>query len=199
VADVDVRKESTRSGSTSLRLLLRAQGGDNSALQQLFRRLLPSLQRWARGRLPGWARGSLDTSDLVQEAFVNAFRRLGHIEPRHRKALEVYLKEAIRNRIRDELRRVGRRGTAEELDESLFEAPGASPHDEAERTQIAERYRSALARMQVDDQQLLVARFDLGCSYEQIALATGRSSSDAARMALRRALLRLAAEIDAPG
>lgn len=185
------------SGSTSFQLLIQAQRGDSGAVERLFERLLPVLTRWARGRMPRWARGSLDTGDLVQEAFANAFRRLEHLEPRRRKALQLYLQEAIRNRIRDEVRRVGRRGVAEAVDESLV-AADPSPLAMAQGQEDAERYRRALSRIESDEQQLLVARLDLGWSYEQIALATGRRSADAARMAIRRALLKLAAEVGAP-
>src|SRR4051812_44307517 len=75
--------EEVRPGSaltTSLRLFLRARQGDPTALNRLFGHLLPGLQRWARGRLPSWARRRMDTVDLVQEALVNLFRHLGRIE-----------------------------------------------------------------------------------------------------------------------
>src|SRR5436309_9417416 len=102
--------EDARSASgltTSLRLFLRARQGDSTALNRLFGHLLPGLQRWARGRLPSWARRRLDTVDLVQEALVNLFRHLGRIEPKRRRAIRAYLQESIRNRIRDEIRRAG--------------------------------------------------------------------------------------------
>ena len=52
---------------TTARLLARAKGGDAEALDELFSREVPPLSRWARGRLPGWARDLADTHDLVQE------------------------------------------------------------------------------------------------------------------------------------
>lgn len=182
-------------GPTSVRLLRRAQRGDRRALDELFGRLWPLLTRWARGRLPRFARGSLETSDLVQEAFANAFRRLDRVEPRRRKALQLYLQEAIRNRIRDEVRRVGRRGLPGELTESLA-SPNQSPFEEARRAEEFRRYRDALRQLPEDDQELVVARLELGYSYEQAALATGRPSADAARVAVRRALLKLAQVVD---
>ena len=51
---------------SSLILVRRAHDGDQAAVNELFARYLPRLQRWAHGRLPSWARGSLDTHDLVQ-------------------------------------------------------------------------------------------------------------------------------------
>lgn len=180
--------------STSFQLLVRAQRGDREALEQLFERLFPALRRWARGRLPAGARGALDTADLVQEAFANAFRRLPRFEPRRRQALQAYLRQAIRNRIRDEARRVGRRGVPEELAQTP-PGGGASPLDQALARESLTRYQEALARLKAGEQELITGRFELGYSYEQLALATDRPSADSARMAVRRALLRLAQEM----
>ena len=51
-------------------LLQRARHGDTDALNELFSRYLPSLQRWARGRLPRWTRDVRDTDDVVQETLI---------------------------------------------------------------------------------------------------------------------------------
>ena len=136
----------------------------------------------------------MDTGDLVQEAFLNLFRRLGQVEPRRQGALRAYLQESIRNRIRDEVRRAGLVETSQEAG-SDFADTGTSPLDRAIASESAERYREALARLELGDQELIVGRIELGFSYEQLALVTGRSSPDAARVAVRRALLRLAQEI----
>jgi RNA polymerase sigma-70 factor (ECF subfamily) len=70
--------------------------------------------------------------------------------------------------------------------------PRRSPLADAIGEENALRYREALARLDADEQELIVGRIELGYSYEQLALASGRSSPDAARMAVKRALLRLA-------
>ncbi len=178
-------------GSTSLRLLLRARAGDREALDRLFERLLPSLRRWARGRLPRWARDAVDTGDLVQEAVTNTLRQLPSFAPRRQRALQAYLRQAIRNRIRDELRRFDRRQAPVNIDDLDLTATGSLIEDTIERDN-AERYRAALARMSDADRELIVGRLELGYSYAQIALATGRPTEDAARMAVKRSLVRLA-------
>jgi hypothetical protein len=63
---------------STLTLLTRARDGDRSALEELFGRHLSSLRRWARGRLPLWARDLGDTQDLVQESARALERRLKH-------------------------------------------------------------------------------------------------------------------------
>jgi RNA polymerase sigma-70 factor (ECF subfamily) len=42
----------------------------------------------------------------------------------------------------------------------------------------------------------VLARIEMGLTYEEVAAATGRPSPDAARMAVGRALVRLAQEMD---
>lgn len=182
------------SGLSSLTLFLRARAGDAAAVSQLFRRLLPQLRHWARGKLPLWARRRVDTDDIVQEAFINLHKHLKQIEPRRRQALAAYLRQSIRNRIRDEIRR-GERVEIGGIPLTHVPDSEATPVDVVQHSEDRARYRAALSRLPVGDQELIVGRLDLGLSYEQLALATGRSAPDAARVAVRRALLKLADEI----
>ena len=175
---------------TSERLLGRARAGDSRALSALLRRHLPSLRRWAHGRLPAWLRSVADTGDLIQNAVLNTVQRLHTFEHRGEKALGAYLRQAVLNQIRDEHRRFGRRGAPGEIPEDLA-ASTASPFDEASYAQIEGKYRAALARLRPADQELVVAHVELGYSHEQLACMT-RKRPNAARMALRRALDRLA-------
>ncbi|MGH7484462.1 MAG: RNA polymerase sigma factor, partial [bacterium] len=99
----------------SRRFLAAARRADSSALGDLLRRSLPQLHRWTHGRLPPWARTAADTSDLVQDAILRTLGRLSAFEPRGRQALAAYLRAAVRHRICDEHRRIGRRGAASPL------------------------------------------------------------------------------------
>ena len=179
---------------TTTRLLARAQAGDGDALNDLFSRHVPLLSRWARGRLPGWARDVADTHDLVQETVLQTFRNMRGFEPRGKGALRAYLRQALLNRVRNEIRRVSRRPTIERLDE---QAPTheSSPLQLAIRQQQQERYERALSRLKDSDRELIVARLELGMTYEEMAEALGKPSWNAARMAVVRALIRLASEL----
>jgi RNA polymerase sigma-70 factor (ECF subfamily) len=185
----------TPTGSTSLQLLRRARAGDRAALEELFERLGTSLRRWGRGRLPRWARARADTGDIVQDALAHALGRLQYFEPRQRQALRAYLRRAVMSRIRDEVRWAARRERVDIDDVDLTDP--VSLFDHAADQENVGRYRAALARLDPAEREVLVARLELGYSYEQVALATGRPTPDAARVAIRRALLRLAAEIGA--
>jgi RNA polymerase sigma-70 factor (ECF subfamily) len=179
---------------SSRELLGRARQGDRRAMSALIVRHVPFLQRWAHGRLPRWARSLADTGDLVQDAILKTFRRLDRFEPRAEHALRVYLRRAIQNRIRDELRRHDVRGTALELD-GQEQDRSPSPLALSISSEQMARYRGALCRLREEERALIVGRFELGYNYEQLALATGRVSPDAARVALRRAMRRLAEEM----
>ena len=176
------------------RLLERAKGGDREALDVLFGRHMPTLRRWASGRLPRWARDIADTQDLVQETLLQVFKRVATFEPRGDGALQAYLRQALMNRIRNEFRHKGRRPSFQALDE---EAPGdhTSPLEAAIRQEQLDRYDAAMARLSEQERDLIVARVEVGLTYEEMAEALGKPSWNAARMATARALLRLAEEL----
>ena len=98
------------------------------------------------GRLPQWARDVADTDDLVQDTLLQTFKRIGDFEARGVGALQAYLRQAILNRVRDELRKKGRRPEATELD-GLEVDRGLSPLEEAIGRESIERYERALATL----------------------------------------------------
>src|SRR5437762_11148366 len=127
------------------------------ATEALLERCLPPLKRWAHGQLPAAARGSLDTTDLVQDAALHLLRRLDVFEPRHVGAMQAYLRQSVINRIRDEVRRIGRQPPPSELPEDL---PGdrTSPLELAIQSEAYERYRQALTTLTSRERELIVAR-----------------------------------------
>lgn len=179
---------------STFHLLSRARNGDQEAIDILFARHLKPLQRWASGRLPRWARGLADTDDLVQDTLLQTFKRIETFEPRRVGALQAYLRQAVLNRLRDELRRKARRPEAAELD--IEDVAGRSPLEEAIGREAVEDYEEALARLKPEERETIIARVEMGYTYEELAEALGKPSADAARKAARRALLRLAEEMN---
>lgn len=179
---------------STFELVQRAQAGDREALDRLFARSMPLLRRWASGRLPRWTRDLMDTDDLVQETVVRTMNRIGSFEPRHEGALQAYLRQAVMNRIRDEVRRAARGPGATELPEDTPDRD-ASPLEQAIGREAVDRYEAALARLRPEEREAIVARVEMDGTYEQVAQALGKPSPDAARMAVSRALLRLAEEM----
>ena len=175
-------------------LLQRARGGDRSALDLLFERHTPLLRRWAAGRLPRWARDAMETVDLVQDTMLAVFRNLESFEPRGEGALQAYLRQALINRIRTQVRNMSGRPTSVAL-ESGFHDAEVSPLEAAIGRETLERYERALSRLGSEARSAVISRVELGLSYAQIAEVLDKPSADAARMAVVRALVKLADEM----
>jgi RNA polymerase sigma factor (sigma-70 family) len=174
----------------SAELLQRARAGEQRALSALLARYVPRLYRWAHRRVPTWARRAHDTDDLVQDALLYTMRNLNAFVPQGDGALLGYLRRALVNRVRTQFRYAARHPPAQSLSDALVHA-GASPLDLTIDHENARRYRAGLERLRVADRAAIVARIELGYSYEQLALMLHKPTSVAARLAVRRALLRL--------
>jgi RNA polymerase sigma factor (sigma-70 family) len=176
----------------TVELLRRAKGGDQQALQSLMARYLPRLRSWASGRLPMRARNLLDTGDLVQETLLRTLERLDKVEVYAPGGFQAYVRAAVLNRIRDQIRWADRRPGSDDDAAEMLVDPGPSPLDMAIGADLVARYERALATLSVEDQQLLHLRIELDYDHGEIAEIAGRPSRDAARVAVTRALRRLA-------
>lgn len=181
--------------TSTIDLLERYKRGDEEAVDLLVERSLPPLRRWARGRLPVWARSLADTQDLVQNAVIRSLPHLKHFEVRHPGALQAYLRQVIANHIRDEIRKHRARPSAEELPENYAD-PAPTPLEHVIGRQRLERYEAALARLRPAEQEAIIARLELQQSYEEVAIALGKPSAAAARMAVSRAVRNLITAMD---
>jgi RNA polymerase sigma-70 factor, ECF subfamily len=180
---------------STLRLIERARAGDPEAVDRLFARYLKPLTRWATGRLPKWAREVTDTDDLVQDTLLRTFKRIGEFEPRGVGSLQAYLRQAVLNGVREELRRKGRQPEATDLD-GLEADSHLSPLEQAIGAEAVGRYERALERLKPVEREAVIGRVEMGYSYEELAEVLGKPSADAARKAAQRALVRLVEEMD---
>ena len=190
---------SNRSGGSvpseaTFELLSRARTGDGQAIEVLFGRYLPRLRRWASGRLPKSARSATDTQDLVQDVLIQVFRNVGRFEPRREGAFQAYLRQAVMNRIRNAIRDRGRRPDETGLDEDVKSAD-RSPLETAIGIERLEKYEGALSQLREIEREAIVARLEMGCTYEEMAALLDLPSAEAARKAVARALVRLTAEL----
>jgi len=175
-------------------LIRRVREGDKDSLERLIQRHLAPLRRYVSGRLPRWARDLADTDDLVQDTLLRTFSKMDSFEVRGVGALQAYLRQAVMNRLRDELRRKGRAPAFVEVDEQRLVGQG-SPLEEAIGAEAAARYVAALARLDSDEREAIIGRVEMEYSYADLAEVLGKLTADAARKAARRALLRLAEEM----
>lgn len=193
-----VDSDSDAECDSTLDVLERARLGDGEAARVLIERTVGPLRRWARGRLPNYARAGANTEDVVQDAVLRALARVEHFEHRSVDGMQHYLRESVRNRIRDEVRRVSRRGVGEELPEALRDG-AYSPLEELILKERSERYLEALRSLKPADRQAIILRLEHRHAFEDIARKLGKASPDAARMAVSRAIKRLAAAIGLDG
>ena len=180
---------------STFELVEKAKTGDAEALDRIFTRYLPALRRWASGRLPQWTRDLMSTDDLVQETFIRVMKGIDRFEMRHDGALHGYLRQAIVNRVRDEVRRGKRAPALTDIDERHADRD-ATPLELAIGQEALERYEAALARLRTEEREAIIARVEMGLSYQEIAEALGKPTPEAARMAVSRALMRLAREME---
>jgi len=176
-------------GSTAI-LLERARNGEAGAREELARRYLVVLRRWAHGRLPAKVHGFVDTDDLIQSTLARAFGRLNNFEPRGEGAFLAYLRQILLNQVRDEARRSKRTPELVELPENLT-AAGRSPIEEAIGSERLAGYESALARLTESQREAVILRIEMGYRFREVAEAMQLPSANAARMLVARALIQL--------
>jgi RNA polymerase sigma factor (sigma-70 family) len=178
----------------TLGLLNRVRAGDSTAREELLARYIPELTRWTTGRLPGWARHAIDTDDLVQETLIQAFQKLQTFEYRGEGALFAYLRQAMLNRLRSQLRWAKRRPRDVEVEDRVAD-DAASPLEQAIGAQSVEHYEAALERLKPAEREAVIARVEFGLTYPELAQALGKPTPDAARMTVARAMVRLTEEL----
>jgi RNA polymerase sigma factor (sigma-70 family) len=180
---------------SSLALLARAQAGDSAALETLLARYRPRLRRWAHRRLPDWARGLTDTDDLVQETLLKTIRNLGAFVPHSDTGLQNYLRTAVGNALRDEIRKARKRPPMVALDDSRPSEEPTPLERAVGRLRLA-RYEAALARLSPEEREAVVGRLEFGFTHGDLAAALGKRTPDAARKLCQKAIAKLVAIMD---
>ena len=182
---------------STLLILERARQGDRDAAIVLLERAIPAVRQWSRGRLPAMARAEANTEDVVQDAVLRVMPRISRFRYDTVGGLQAYLRTIVMNRVRDLIRKSKRHGTTVAVDDAPLVDDEPSPLELAMRGENVDRFLAALQRLSPADRQLIVWRIELGWSVDEIATRLGRTTA-AARMAIRRAIQKLAAALPAP-
>ena len=175
-------------------LIQRVRDGDKNSLDRLIRKHSAPLRRFVSGRLPRWARDLSDTDDLVQDTLLRTFTKMDTFDVRGAGAFQAYLRQAVMNRLRDELRRKGRVPALVDVTDLELAGEG-SPLEETIGREAAARYVAALSRLEPEEREVIIGRVEMEYSYAELADLLGKPTPDAARKAAKRALLRLAEEM----
>jgi RNA polymerase sigma-70 factor (ECF subfamily) len=184
------------------RLLQQVRAGDPQALDQLFARHRPYLSQLVELRLDPKLRQRVDPSDVVQEAQLEATRRLEGYLRQPVMPFRLWLRQLAQDRI-GMLRRyhlgAARRAVGREValpDRSSlmlaqqFLARGATPSQQLDQQELARRVRQAVGQLPEADQEVLLMRTFEGLSFEEVGYML-QIDPAAARKRHGRALLRL--------
>jgi RNA polymerase sigma-70 factor, ECF subfamily len=184
------------------RLLEQAQAGDETAFDRLFARHRPFLRQIVEWRMDRELRQRVDASDVVQEAQLEAARRLPRFLAAPPMCFKLWLRQITYDRFLMVRRRhieAGRRALAREAalpDETSLQlahqimAHGPSPSQIVAQGELVTRVRQALERLDSTDREVLVMRLLEGLSTKEIAQALDLESSAVSKR-YGRALLRL--------
>jgi RNA polymerase sigma-70 factor, ECF subfamily len=180
---------------SSFALVIRARAGDHAAVEQLFSRYSGRLRGWAHGRLPAYARTYGDTQDLVQDTMIQVFKSLDRFQPQHAGAFLAFVRRTLHNKLIDRIRAARSRGPLEPFDGEQA-SPEPSPFEEAVAAQLLDRYEQGLERLKPEYQEAIVVRIELGLPWAEVKDVLNKPSIPAAQMAVHRAILALAHEME---
>ena len=179
-------------GSATLRRPRAKESLDPIELERFERTLLPHMR--AAYNLARWlTRSDHDAEDVVQEAYLRAFRFFGGFRGGDAKA---WLLTIVRNTSYSAWRRVGEAGTTVPLDEDTPEVEDGAlgPEDLLLQKASGQEVREALDALPVEFREVVVLRELEGLSYKEMAevtqlpIGTVMSRLARARARLRRGL-----------
>lgn len=175
-------------------LLAQAQDGDSSARDELYRRLIPRLEGFARGRVPSSLQSLTDTQEVVQDTVVRSLRHIETFKPQHEGALLHYLKKVLMNRIRDQARRGGREVPIGD-DGSIKDTAEQSPVSKLVGEETLRHFAEALETLPGDQKTAVSLHVEMGYSLDELGEALDRSK-EAARKLLFRGLKSMAGKLE---
>lgn len=184
------------------RLLRQAEAGDRQAFERLFADHRPYLRRLAELRLDPRLGPRVDASDVVQEAHLEALRRLGAYLERRPLPFRLWLRQiacdcalkARRHHLgtarRDAAREVA---LPEQSSLALAEqlaAGGSTPSRQLDRRELARRLRQAVEQLPEADREVILLRHFEGLSNQEVGCLLGVDPGTVSKRH-GRALLRL--------
>jgi RNA polymerase sigma-70 factor (ECF subfamily) len=188
------------------RLLDAVRAGERGAFDLLFARHRGYLIDAIRFRIDPQLRGRVDASDIVQEAQLEAYRRLDKWFARQPMPFRLWLRKTAQERLQKARRRHLRakgRAANREVDlparSSLvlvkhLAAPGHNPQEHVANQELAVRVRQSLARLNEVDREVIYMRIFEGLAHDEIAAVLDIEAA-AVRKRFGRALLRLRSEL----
>lgn len=189
-------------------LLAGVKGGDADAVNRLLERHRDAVRRLVQMRLDQRIQRRVDVSDVVQDVFVEANRRLAdYVQQSQQMPFHLWLRQIAKDRIIDAHRR--HRGSARrsvdreqamqvpaDMDRSSIELaaqiadPELTPAAAATQHEMAQRVEAAIAQLPDQDAEILIMRHYEHLSNQEIAQAL-ELTEPAASMRYLRAVRKL--------
>lgn len=192
------------------RLLHAVRAGDRAALDQLLEQHRAYLRSLVGLRLDPKLRARVDASDVVQEAQIEAVRRVDNYLQRPALPFHLWLRQIAYDRLLMMRRQhvgAARRAVEREAvlpDESSMQlarlvlANGPTPSQELVQHELVARVRQALVELADDDREILLMRTLEGLSNQEVAQVLDLDPATASKR-YGRALLRLRQLLRAQG
>lgn len=180
-------------------LLCAAREGDKAATGELLEGYRGSLSATAAAELPRDLRAKLSASDLVQQTFLDAQRGIEYFQGESPEMLAAWLRAALVNKLRDEIRRFrspGRSAAAEislDVDSALrrrLATDSSGPFEKVRRGEDQQRLSDSLTRLPANYQDAILLRHRDNLAFGEIAERL-RISENAARKLWVRAIAEL--------
>jgi len=194
----------------TLQLLEEVRAGDRRALDRLLTGHRAYLRTAVELRLDRRLRARLDPSDVVQEAQLEAARRIDDYLRREPMPFHLWLRQTAyqnllrlrRQHVEADRRSVTRElplpdGSSATLARQLLGA-GPTPSEQAREEELARRLRQAVAELPETDREILLMRNFEGLSNQEAAQVLGLEPAAASRR-YGRAILRLRKVFQAGG
>lgn len=166
-------------------------------------RFEPALLLWANSQMPGWLRGKLDPTDLVQQTLLEAVNADG-LAGRPDHEVLAYLRRALAHNLIDATRKhAPARGEWAAVGESSLRladwlaAEQTSPSERADRNERFERLAVALAELPDAQRVAVELRYLHGLKVTDIARQLGKTEG-AVSLLLHRAVGRLRVQLTEP-
>lgn len=169
-------------------LIMRAAAGDHDAMRTFYRQMNATVYGWVRQSI----RDPHTAEDLAQEIWIKVAQNLQRYRPGTN--LLGWLMTITRNTVVDHLRAVQRRPTEVLQSDHLAldrPRPGLTPHQYAERRQLAQAIEAHMEKLKPDQRRCLRLRFFDGVSPADTAQIMGKTVG-AVRTLTVRSLRRLA-------
>jgi len=172
------------------RILAAACAGGEWAWRELYGAVAPQLTRYLR------ARGVPEPDDVVGETFVKVVRYIDGFEG-DEVAFRTWVFTIGRNLVVDDLRKRSRRPLDVSSDEQLLKAaPRGDVEDDAMHDLATAHVEDVLARLSVDQRDVLLLRILGGLTIGEIALVVGKKEG-AVKMLQARGLAAIRRQISA--